>query len=187
MKRLHCVALALCALVALPACQTLTTPFTAGRPDYSTLPEAEMRQVAAAIEQMVAAGDREASLPSVAGVVLDTESIHHAVRTRAARVHLVEELRASGVAWERRDGMLHMRSVPGYRQATTRRERDRNALVSYSENQNRWELYEGIVRANNLRPRALDAVKAIFAEARFELLGPGEFYEGPDGDVWVRQ
>jgi hypothetical protein len=173
-----------CLCAVLIGCQTLTSaiPFTAGgRPDYSSLPEAEMRQAAAAIERIVASGERNAAMPAVTGINLDNEAIVHAVHTRAARVHLVEELRTSGFAWERRDGLLHARGGREYSRATTRRERDRHGLVVYSENQNRWELYENIVRANNLRPKALDAVKAIFAEARVEAMGPGQLYEDTSG------
>jgi len=170
----------------LIGCQTVTSvvPFTSGgRPDYTTLPEAEMRQVAAAIERIVASGDRSAPLPTVSGITLENEAIQHAVQTRAARVQLVEELRASGYAWEKRDGLIHRRPSRDYNRATTRAERDRHGLVIFSENQNRWELYENIVRANNLRPKALDAVKVIFAEARVEAMGPGQLYEDISGEA----
>jgi len=180
-------AILVCLIVPMCACQTVQSTFGGGRPDYTTLPEAEMRQVASAIERAIAAGDREAPLPTSASVSLDTEEIRHAIETRKARIHLVDELRANGYAWEKRDGLMHIRSSSEYKQATTRRDRDRHALVAYSENQNRWELYEGIVKANNLRPKALDAVQAIFAEARFEAMGPGKVYETPDGESAITQ
>ena len=174
-----------CLCVFLIGCQTVasTIPFGGGgRPDYTTLPEAEMRQAAAAIERMVASGDRDAALPVISGVTLDTEPIQHAIRTRTARVHLVEELRVAGYAWEKREGLLHLRGGREYSRATTRRERDRHGLVIYSENQNRWELYEGIVRANNLSRKSLDAVKAIFADARVQAMGSGQMYEDANGE-----
>lgn len=178
--------LPVCLCAVLMGCQTIgaAVPFTGGgRPDYSTLPEAEMRQAAAAIERIVESGERNATLPTVPGIHLDAETIRHAIQTRAARVHLVEELRMGGHAWERRDGLLHRRPSRDYNRATTRRERDRHGLVIYSENQNRWELYENIVRENNLRPKALDAVKAIFADARVEAMSPGQLYEDATGEA----
>ena len=179
------LALPVCLCAVLMGCQTVTDsiPFTgAGRPDFSTLPEAEMRQAAAAIERIVENGERNAELPAVPGINLDHEAIHHAISTRTARVQLVREMRMAGHAWERRDGLLHRRTSREYNRATTRRERDRHGLVVYSENQNRWELYEGIVKANNLRPKALGAVRAVFAEARAEAMGPGQLYEDVSGE-----
>ncbi len=50
-----------------------------------------------------------------------------------------------------------------------------------SENDNRWQLYEGIRRDSDLRPKALDAIQEIFYRARLEVLEDGALYEGDDG------
>jgi hypothetical protein len=170
-------------LLLLPTvgCESLTGTFGGIRPDFQDVPEAALRDAARQVESAVARGDRDPNIRTQEGIVVDTEAIMQAIRTRAARIEQVNRLLDAGYAWERTNGLIAIRTGRDYRQATTSRERDRNASVVYSENQNRWTLYEGVRKASNLRPKALDAVQHVFFEARVANLEPGQMYESADG------
>ena len=116
-------------------------------------------------------------------VVVDTPRIRQAVKTRATRNALTADLLATEHAYEQRTGLIAILRSRAYKDATTRQERDRNALVVMSENNDRWAIYEGLLEANDWPAKALPAVQAIFFEERVELLPAGTHYEGPGGDV----
>ena len=103
--------------------------------------------------------------------------------TRAARAALVDQLLSTGFAAEQPNGTITLLRSGEYKKATSARERDKNALVVMSENQNRWTIYEGIVKASNLRAKSLPAVQDAFYKARVELLQAGQKYEDPSGAV----
>lgn len=152
--------------LAVAGCASTPNPFVHLRPDYSELPVAELDAVAQEIEAAVDRGDREYAPPTRGGIVADTPEIKQAVKQRAARHELVTALLAAGYAEETDSGLVNMITNSAYKKATTKRERDRNALVVYSENQNRWTLYEGIMKASNLPPRSLSAIQETFYKAR---------------------
>lgn len=157
-----------------------SVPFVRMAPDYSTVPADSLAEVALAIEQAVRAGDREPVLPQREGVAL-SDSVVQAVRTRAARGDLVNEFLNSGHGYEASNGLIKMTGGREYSRATTRRQRDRNALMVMNENEARWRIYEGILKASNYSQRSLPAIQDIFFRARVETLVPGQLYEGPDG------
>lgn len=161
---------------------TATNAFVHMKPDYSALPAGELREVADRIEAIVAAGEEEFTLDFGGGVTADTPAIRQAVRTRAIRHHLVSDLLDTGFAEEERNGLITINRSKAYKQATTSRDRDRDALIVMSENDNRWAIYEGLVKANNWPPRGLSAVQETFFEARVPLLGPGQPHDTPRGD-----
>lgn len=177
--------LAMIALLATTGCQTVKGTFGQMRPDFQDVPAEALRDAALQVEQAVARGDREPAFSTREGIVLDTEAIRQAIRTRAARIEQVDRLLDSGFAWERANGLIAIKSSREYKKATTSRERDRNASIVYSENQNRWTVYEGLRKASNLKPGALGAVQRAFYEARVQQLEPGQLYESLDGGVAV--
>lgn len=152
-------------------------------PNYSTLPAEGLRAAAVEIEQVVQKADRNAKLTAQPGIVTDTEAIHQAIRTRAARAELVNKLLDSGFAWERADGQLWLTHNSEYRKTTKSRQRDVNALLVQEENANRWAIYEGIVKASRLAPRSLNAVQSAFREARVSCLREGQQYEDKAGKM----
>ena len=167
-------------------CASIGTPFIKMRPDYSEVPEAELHAAAAAIEKAILQEERELQSGDFPGVVLDTPEIKQAIRTRAARAALVKEFLASGHVYEQRGGTIKIMNSREYKKNTTRRERDKNAVLIMGENQSRWALYEGIVKASNWPSSALGAVQHSFYQARISLLAPGARYEDESGTIVVK-
>lgn len=177
-------ALLLClSLLALTGCGSLplVRPFTSIRPDYATVPEATLREVALEIEQAVKEGRGDVVIADREGVLVSTKEIQQAIQTRAKRSPLFQEFLNSGHVFEMRNGTASILRTKEYKNFGTSSDRDRNALLIMSENSNRWTIYEGIVNANNYPARSLSAVQAIFFEARQQLMNPGQKYENEDG------
>ncbi|MBI1320074.1 MAG: DUF1318 domain-containing protein [Candidatus Hydrogenedens sp.] len=169
-------ALALAVLCVMSSCAT-SNPFVRMAPDYTEIPESSLRAAAAEIEAAVAAGDREPVLSQHEGVVLDTPEVVQAIRGRGARAELVHDLLSKGYAYEQSAGLIAIKRSGEYKSATTSLERDRNALIVQSENENRWSLYEGVLKASNWTPRSLSAVQHIFAQERIPHLPQGAIFE----------
>ena len=168
-------------VLGMAGCHT----FVKMKPDYSEVPADALRAVALEIERAVQEGNRQPEIASRDGVLVDGDVVKQAIRTRAARSELVNAFRASGHAWERRNGMLHIIRSEEYKKLGDRHDRDRKALLIYSEEQDRWALYEGIIKDSNFPPRSLGAVQRIFHEARLELMPAGQKYEDAAGNVAV--
>jgi hypothetical protein len=151
------------------------------RPDYSTVPQDALERVAAAVEQNVRDGNAEAVVEDDAGVVVTTPEVRQAIRTRALRAELIQNLLGSGFALEKPNGLIAIERSGAYKDATTRRERDRDALVVMSENNNRWTLYEGMMKASNFPSKSLSAIQDAFYRARVARMAAGEAYETPEG------
>ena len=52
-----------------------------------------------------------------------------------------------------------------------------------SENDDRWMLYEALLKDNNYPPRSLSAIQRIFFEARIEFLSDGQRFENESSDI----
>jgi len=167
-------------------CASIGSSFIKLRPDFSDVPESELRAAATAIETAVVQEVREPQLGDFPGVVLDSPEIAQSLRTRAARYSLVKKFLASGHAVEQKNGTLKIINSREYKKGTTPRERDQNALLVMGENQSRWALYEGIAKASNWPSGALGAIQQSFYEARVALLEPGVKYEDADGNVAIK-
>jgi len=140
-------------------------------PDYSAIPQQSLMEIALEVEQAVLAGEREPQIADRADVIINQPELIQAIRTRALRNELVRELRALGYVYENESGLIGINRGREYKRATTSRERDRHALLVMSENENRWQLYEGLLKANNWSPRSLSAVQETFASARRQVTG----------------
>jgi hypothetical protein len=180
------IAVLLCVVAVHVGCAGIGSSFIKMRPDYSQVPEAALRDAANAIEKAAMQGEREPVLADFPGVVLTTPEIVQAMRTRAARSALVSDLLASGHAYEQANGTIKIINSREYKKNTTPRERDQNALLVMSENQSRWDLYEGIIKASNWSSGALGAVQHSFYEARVALLAAGAKYEDVQGNIVVK-
>ncbi len=164
------------AALVLAGCST-TNAFISMKPDYSALPADDLKAVAAGIEVIVAEGREEFSLDVVGGIVVDTPEIRQAVRTRSIRHALVAEFLDGGFGIEESNGLLAVQRSSAYKKATTSGQRDREALVVMSENNNRWTIYEGLLKANNWPPASLSAIQETFFQARVPLMKTGQQHE----------
>lgn len=178
-----CLQVAIAFLLMASGCASTGNPFTRQSPNFDTVPVDAIRAAAMEIESVVGQGDREKSIASVSGLNLDTPEIAQAIRTRAARAELVSDFLNTGFAYEQQSGLLSVVRNKEYKAATTSRDRDRYALIIMGENQNRWDIYEGIVEANDLGSRALSAIQSIFADVRIDQLSAGQPYESENGDI----
>jgi hypothetical protein len=169
------------AMIVLAGCRTITNPFVHMAPDFSDVPAQALEAVAADIEAAVRAGDRTFTISDQGGIVVSDERVVQAIRTRIARAELIDEFLDSGFAWERTNGLLEVIRNREYKRARTRRQKDRDALLIMSENADRWAIYEGILKASKLSPRALSAIQLSFHTARIPLLAPGQLYEDNAG------
>ena len=178
----HCFASVLLIPVLL-GCVSVTGAVPRPIANLDELPLDALRRVASEIEREVLAGNREASFTDNAEVIINDPAILHAIRTRAARSELVLDFLLTGHAWERQDGRIWILRSKEYKKAGNSREKDRDAVVVMSENENRWTLYEGIAKQNGWSRRSLPAVEKAFFEERLKLLAPGIKYEDDEGEV----
>lgn len=170
-------------IAGLAGCQATVGAFVRLKPDYSDIPVQALRDVARDIEKAVHEGNRTPDIPDQGGIVVSTDMIQQAIRTRAARHELVAAFLDTGHAWERRDGTLWILRTGEYKRFGTRRDRDRNALVVMGENNDRWAIYEGIIKSSNLSPRALPAIQETFFQARLEFMREGQKYQSETGEI----
>ena len=171
------------ALLSLFGCRTFVAPFAAMRPDYDEVPTEPLRAVALDIEKAVRAGDRTPDIEDRGGIVVNTDEVLQAIRTRAARAELVNRFRETGHACEHRDGLLWIIRSAEYKKSGNRRKRDLDARLVIWENEDRRAIYTGILKASGLPRTARGAVQEIFHGARVQCLPPGQKYENEAGDV----
>ncbi len=169
-------------LLFVSSCGTIRT-FVRLAPDYSALPEDQIIEVAKVVETQIWNGKTELNSYQIGKVNLDTPEIKQAIRTRALRIQLVKELLDSGFVYEQNSGLIAILRSSEYKRKTTRQQRDRNALIVLSENNDRWALYEGIIKANKYPSKSLSAIGDAFYKARINLLNPGHRYQASDGKI----
>lgn len=165
-------------------CSTLTSVGKV-RPDYTAVPEDALTRVAGEIESVVRAGDADQKVTNDGAVIVETPEVQQAIRTRALRMELIHNLLTSRFAVEKPNGLISIERSKAYKDATTRRERDRDALVVMSENDNRWTLYEGIMKASNFPSKSLSAIQDAFHRARIDRMVTGEIHETSDGEIVI--
>jgi len=177
----------LLALLMALGCSTVVRPFVHLKPDYSELPADALREVALEIEKAVQAGDRDPEIADRAGLVLGGDAIRQAIRTRAARAELLNEFLDAGHAYEGNRGLVVILRTKAYKKATTRHQRDRNALLVMGENNNRWAIYEGLIKASALSPKSLSAIQDAFHQTRVQCMKAGQKYEDATGEIVVKR
>lgn len=176
------VTLAFLLILLLPYCHV----FMRLKPDYSKLPAETAAKVAQEIERAIQRGDRDPQTADQPSFIVSTDTIRQAIRTRAARSELVNRLLDTGHAYETRGGLVCILHTRAYKKQVPARQKKADALVIMNENNDRWALYEGIIKANRLSPRALSALQRIFYEARRDLLHDGQKYENESGAIVVK-
>ena len=177
----------LCVLIGVVAgCSTVSNPFVHMAPDFSDLPVDAMRQTALEIEQAVADGNRTPAIADREGIVVNDQTVLQTIRTRAARSTLINILRDTGYVCEKKNGLLYILGGKEYDKSRNRRQRDRDAYLVMSENEDRWRLYEGLAKTSNLSSRSVSAIQEIFFNARVQCLPEGQKYESADGQCVVK-
>ena len=167
-------------------CNTIKAPFVGLAPDLSTLPVDEMRSLAAEVESTVKSGNRDAVLEDRGGLVVSSEEVRHAIRTRCARSELISEMLNEGFIFEEDNGLVAIIRNGEYKARTTSKERDRHAMIVMGENGNRWTLYEGIMKDSKLETRSLSAIQSIFHEERVKMMTSGQQYVDAEGNRIAR-
>ncbi|MFP6583281.1 MAG: hypothetical protein VCD00_12110 [Candidatus Hydrogenedentota bacterium] len=170
----------------LSACSTLTNPLVRMAPDYTEVTVDELRPIAEQLEGGVAAEIREPTLTNTVETVIDTPEIAQALKSRAARYQLVQELLDSGFTMEQLDGKISILRSGEYKNAYTSAQKDRHALIVISENRDRVLIYESIQDANSFSAAGRSAIEEVFSSVRIENLKSGQKYQGPDGEALVK-
>lgn len=174
-------------LITAAGCASISNPFVHMKPDYTAVPAEALREAALEIEKAVQNGERQPEIANREGIVVNDATVMQAIRMRAARIGLVNELLEAGHAVEARNGTVSIIRNKDYKRATTRRQRDRNALVVMNENSDRWTLYEGLLKASRFPRRSLSAIQACFHGARVAVMAPGQAYEDAGGQIIVKK
>ncbi|NUM52104.1 MAG: hypothetical protein HUU46_00525 [Candidatus Hydrogenedentes bacterium] len=169
--------------VAIAMCLTGCHTFMRVAPDYADLPVDDVKAVAAEIEQAIHNKERQPDIKNRGAVVVETDAIKQAIRTRAARAHLIEAFLETGHLMEANNGLVSILRTREYKHFGSSRDRDRNAQLVLGENADRWALYEGILKASNFSPKSLPAVQRIFFEAHLAVLPDGSKFEDESGNV----
>jgi len=178
------MAAALC--LSLGGCASVRETFVQTMPDFKDLPTDALAAVASELEAAVRAGNREPNLESKDGIILNTPEITQAMRSRAARIEILDQFLNTGFGYEESNGLVHIVRSKEYKQAYTGQERDRDALLVMGENENRWTIYESIIEANGYPGGSTSAIQKIFFDARVEHLPTGIKYEDASGNVVVK-
>lgn len=175
-------------LLTMAACGSTggSIPIIQTRPDYNQLPVETIRLVATEFEGYVAQEIREPELEDRENLIIDTPEVRQALRSRAARYTLVQDMLDSGHMMEQRNGKISILRSGAYKDATDRRERDRHALIVISENRDRVTIYESLQQANVLTSGSREAIAEIFARERFDRLEPGQKYQDESGDPTIK-
>lgn len=169
MKSRHLAAFA-ALLLSFSGCVTIQNTVSSVRPDYTTLPEETVREVAHEIETAIHQGNRDAEIADRGGIVISTPAMQQAIRTRAARNELIAQARTEGWGREQEDGLISIERDRDYNKGRNRRQKNRDAGLIIGENNDRWALYEGIRKESGLPPRSLSAIQHIFADVRAEII-----------------
>ncbi len=178
--------LAICTVAFVSGCKSIPNPIVRTSANDTGLPTDAITEVAQYFETQVHAENRTPELASRAGLILDTPEIAQALRSRAARVHLVKELLDSGDMLEQSNGKIAIIRSNAYKNKGTKNDRDRHAMIVISENVDRVILYDSLRKTNNLPSSTRTAVEEIFFNTRVAALEPGQKYRGKDGEILTR-
>jgi len=55
------------------------------------------------------------------------------------------------------------------------------------ENNNRWAIYEGLIKAGDLSPKSLSAIQDAFHQVRIQCMKAGQKYEDAAGAIVVKR
>lgn len=160
--------------------------FVHAKPDFKGLPQDALKAVALEIEKGVAEGNREPAIADRDGVVVSSELVRQCLRTRAARFERLDEFLGQGYGVEGSNGLVYISKSKDYKKATSRKQRDRDAQLVLSENEDRWTLFEGIIKSSGFPSGSLSAIQDIFHEARVETMRDGQQYENAENAVLIK-
>ena len=162
-------------LSLLPACALLGK----GKP----FPEDSVKKLAANIEEAVRSENRDVKLPETDEVKASSPDLMQVLRTRAARYPAYKELMDAGYGYEERGGLVAIHTSKEYRKATKSNERARHALVVLQENNDRWAMYDAILKENRMGSGKQKQLRAIFTQVRNTGMPEGWLYQDENGKV----
>jgi len=166
----------------LPGCASgPSIPFISGEAKLDTVPVEDLRAVAEQIEAAVRAGNTDPKIENKGAIVADFPELQQAVKSRALRFKLIDGFLNSGHAKEDPSGLVAVLRSSEYKKEGTSQDRDRDALLVMSENNNRWTIYEGIVEHSKLPARSLSAVQEIFRQVRVAGMTAGQKFDAEGG------
>lgn len=174
--RLLCVLATLSTILC--GCQTILGAGT----NRVEMAEEAVRALAIDIEKAIMAGERTPEIQPPAGLSIESDLIKQAIRTRAARAELVQEHLAAGHIFEKDNGLVAIYKSEATK-SLSRDQRTRVASIVIGENNDRWNIYEGLIDASNLRLDSLSGVQRIFHETRVALIPTGSAYQNDTGDI----
>jgi len=172
-------------LFAAAGCKSVSIPLVRSEADYENLPVESVSKAADFIEEQVREGNRTPELMDEPDLVIDTPEIKQALRSRAARAYLIEELLDSGHMLEQSDGKIAILRTAAYKASGSKRDKDRHAMIIISENRDRVIVYDSIRRSNDMSSAARSAIEEIFFSARKAYLSPGHKFRIDGGEVQV--
>ncbi|PCJ63990.1 MAG: hypothetical protein COA73_04680 [Candidatus Hydrogenedentota bacterium] len=173
---------ALGCIIFLCSCASVQSTVLRANPDYNELPVDSVSQAALNVEQGIKDGKRELPLESINGFILDTPEVKQALRSRAARSELIQDILTRGHAVEKRNGKISIIRSSAYKKSTSSKMRDRDALFIIMENRDRVIMYQSLTDANKLSPAARSALEVIFQRARVDQMEPGQLYDDAEGN-----
>lgn len=168
---------------SIVGCSGRLNPINHAQPDYTQLPTETVEEIALYIETQVAEGNRTPELSPHESFNIDSPEVQQALRSRAARAHLIQELLDTDHMYENKKGKIAILRSKAYKDSGTGNSRDRDALIVISENVDRTTLYESLQKLNNLNPAARSAIEEIFFNIRKQQLKTGQHYETSEGEV----
>ena len=182
-KRHRSVWSLVCLVLLFSGCAKYGNPIGRTEANYANIPVEALTNAALYLEKQVKEGNRTPDLALIDDFVLDSPAVKQALRSRAARIELVQILLDSGHAYEKRNGLIAIHRTKAYKKSGTYQSRDRDALVVISENNDRRMLYSSIQEINNLNPADRTAIENIFFEVHKQTLEVGQRFENTDGEI----
>ncbi len=118
------------------------------------------RRIAALIEDVVVGRAAIVSMPeSVDGVIIGQPDVTAAIESRQTRFDACARYKTMQCIGENRRGLAHYRKCEA---CEDRQVRNQVYMLIISENDDRWAIYEGIVKGNRLPSPALKTLQEAF-------------------------
>jgi len=138
------------------------------------------RQIASLVETVVA-GDMEAELlpDSVGSVTIRLPAVMAAIESRRNRFASCARYKELNCIGENREGLAEYRKCDACQNRGTR-----NLVYALivAENDDRWSIYEGIVKSNHLGRSARKTLQQSFRAEHEARASSGELYQTPEGE-----
>ena len=138
------------------------------------------RRIAVFIEDVAAGSAEVSSLPeSVDGVMIGQPDVRTAIESRRARFDECARYKAVQCIGENRRGLAQYRKCD---ECEDRQVRNVVDMLILSENDDRWAIYEVIVKGNRLPSSALKTLREAFRAEHESRASSGDLYQTQAGE-----